>query len=495
MADSEKTTAKLGLNELGTSGLKHFSGQVYEEFSVKLQGPKGQKIYREMAYNSPIIHAMLFAVESLLRSVEWTVEAVSEEAADTEAAEFLEGCIDDMSLSWDDFISEVLSMLVYGWSYFEVVLKKREGDKGKGSKFDDGKVGWDKFAIRGQETLYRWEISDRGDIEGMWQYPQPGTPGDLPTELVFIPMVKSILFRTTSAKNNPEGKSVLRGAYRPWYFSKRIEEIEAIGLERDMAGMPVMWIPLNLLKETKTQEEQATFDYMKEIVQRTKRDEQEGLLLPLVYDDNGNKLYDFELMNTDSRRSFDTGAIIQRYMQQQAMTIMADFILLGHESVGSFALSSDKTELFAVALGAWLDNIEEQLQRHAVKSLFDHPRNKFDIDELPRLTHGDIEKPDLVSLGTYITSLAGAGATLFPDFELENMLREAGDLPPLSPEKFQEGVMAQQQQQEFGIGGEAPPEGEGVPPEMAPPEEAAPPDLKIVKASKLGKRPSIRKIG
>lgn len=485
-----------GTNELGVTGLKHFSGIIYEEFSTKLQGQRGRTVYREMSTNSPIIHAMLFAVESLLRSVAWKVEPVSEDAHDTEAAKFLESCVDDMEHTWDDFISEILSMLVYGWSYFEVVYKKREGDKGKGSDHDDKRIGWHKFAHRAQDTLYRWEIDDKGKILGMHQYPQPGSPTDYPAEVVFLPMNKSMLFRTTSVNNNPEGRSVLRGAHRPWYFSKRIEEIEAIGLDRDMAGMPIARVPIGLLSSDRSPEEEQTFNYIKDVVTRVKQDEQMGIIWPKALDDNGNDLYEFDLLSTNSRRAFDTGSIIQRYMQQQAMTIMADFILLGHEATGSFALSSDKTELFAVALGSFLDSIEETLHRQATKPLF--ALNDFNVDEIPRLIHGDIEKPDLAALGAYVQALAGAGATLFPDFELENVLREAGDLPPLDAEKFQEGMAVQQPG--FGFGED----GQPIPPEMAPPDEApaavsppptpsTPPNLQVVKGVAVRDRPSIRK--
>ena len=53
---------------------------------------------------------------------------------------------------------------------------------------------------------------------------------------VVIPMEKCLLFRTQTHKNNPEGRSILRNAYRSWYFKKRIEEIEGVGIERDLAG-------------------------------------------------------------------------------------------------------------------------------------------------------------------------------------------------------------------------------------------------------------------
>ncbi len=461
-------------NELGKSGLKHFGGTLYEEFLPQLVGDKGRAVYLEMSQNSPVIGAMLFAVESLLRSVEWEIDPVSQDSADVEAAEFLEECKEDMSHTWEDFISEILSHLIYGWSYFEVVMKKRDGEKKGGvnlnsgkskpasSKFDDGRIGWRKFALRSQDTLYRWEIDPQGGIMGMWQYPVPSTPtfqrgagGGF--ETVFIPISKALLFRTTSTKNSPEGRSILRSAYRPWYYSKRIEEIEAVGMDRDLVGMPVGKIPIELLSKDATADQKATLAYITEVITKTKRDEQEGIIWPKVIDpDTGSDLFEIELLTSGGRRTFDTGAVIQRYMQQQAMTIMADFILLGHESVGSFALSSDKTELFAVALGAWLDGIEEILNRHAVPSLFD--LNNFDIEEYPKFRHGDIEKPDIQMIGGYIQSLASSGAQLFPDIELENRLRGYADLPEVDEEERDRMMMESSAGSFFGGDGASVPQ-------------------------------------
>src|SRR5205823_5722858 len=100
----------------------------------------------------------------------------------------------------------------------------------------------------------------------------------------------------------------------------------------------------------------------------------------------------------------------------------ADFILLGHENVGSFALSSDKTDLFAVALGTYLDVIEDTFNRYAVPRLFE--LNNMNLENLPEVKHGDIEQPDLAELGAYIAALVQAGAPLFPDTDLEKYLRE-----------------------------------------------------------------------
>lgn len=434
----------VGRQELGRTGLKQYSGNLYEEFLPALQGQRGVRVYNEMLNNSPIVGSMLFAIEALLRSVDWEVEPISDDESDMETAEFVAQNMDDMENSWEDFISEVLSMLPFGWSYFEMVFKRRKGIKSKTdtSQFDDGRIGWKKFGFRAQESLFHWDFGPHGEIKGMWQYPVPGAPFDNSASTVFLPMNKCMLFRTTSHKNNPEGKSVLRTAYRPWYISKSIEEFEAIGIERDLAGMPIAKVPISLLSSDRTDQETQTYNYIKDIVTRVKMDQQMGIIWPNEYDDQNNKVFEFDLISAPARRAADTGGIIQRYMQQMAMTVMADFILLGHENVGSFALSSDKTELFSVALGSWLDSIAEIINRQAVRPLID--LNGFNTERgYPRVVHGDIETPDLQMLGAYVQQLAASGVPLFPDLTLENALRQAADLPLADPEE-REQILSQQ---------------------------------------------------
>lgn len=412
------------LSQIGSTGLEHYDGRIYEEFLPTLRGMKSVKIYQEMQHNDPIVGAILFAVEMLIRQVEFRVQPASDNSADVEMAEFVESCMDDMDMTWQETISEIISMLVYGWSYHEIVYKVRKGnnkDVDKMSRFDDGKIGWGKLPIRSQDTLYKWAFDDNGGIVGMWQQAPPRW------ELVFIPMEKALLFRTSSVKNNPEGRSVLRNAYRPWYFKKRIEEIEGIGIERDLAGLPVAFVPPDIMADDASPQEKAVFNSVKDIVRNVRRDEQEGVVFPAIYDDNGNKLYDFQLMSTGGSRQFDTDAIINRYDQRIAMTILADFILLGHEGVGSFALSSTKTHLFSVALGAWLNSIVSVFNRFAIPRLF--KLNGFKVENLPKLVCGDIESIPLTELGEYISKLSGAGVDLFPDDELKKYLLKIANLP------------------------------------------------------------------
>lgn len=415
---------RVDLQELGRTGLELMSGYVYEEFLPELQGQRAIQVYQEMSSNDPVVGSILHAIEMLIRQVEWRVEPAGQSLEDLEAAYFLESCLEDMEMTWEETIAEILSMLVYGWSYHEIVYKIRQGDSREpayNSRYNDGRVGWRGFPIRAQSSLYEWQFADNGKVLGMVQQAPPDY------QLRIIPIDKALLFRTTSHKNNPEGRSVLRSAYRPWYFKKHIETIEGIGIERDLAGLPIAWVPPELLSANASPDDRAILESIKRIVTNVRRDEQEGIVFPLVYDENGNKLYDFALLSTGGTRQFNTDAVIARYDQRIAMTVLADFILLGHEHVGSFSLASSKTHLFSVALGTWLNEIASQFNRVAIPRLF--RLNNFAVGRLPKLVPGDIEVPNLTELGDYITKLSGAGMDLFPNEKLEEYLRRAANLP------------------------------------------------------------------
>lgn len=413
------------MRELGATGLEQYSGYIYEEFLTELTGERKIEVYKEMRDNDPVIGAILFAIEKLIRQVDWKVKPYSTDQEDLKKADFLESCMKDMDMTWEELISEVLSMLVFGWSFFEIVYKRRLGqerkNKGKRSRFKDGLIGWEKFSIRSQDTLYKWVFDDNGKVKAMKQIPPPRF--DIRT----IPIDKALLFRTTSQKNNPEGRSILRNSYRPWYFKKNIEAIEGIGIERDLAGLPVAYVPPEIMDSEASSEEKAIYNKIKEIVTNIRRDEQEGIVFPQIFDDNGNKQYDLELMSSGGSRQFDTSQIIERYDKRIAMTVMADFILLGQSDTGSYALSADKTDLFTTAIKTWLDSIAAVFNRKAVEKLF--KVNGFKLERLPKITAGKIRKISLEDLSNYINNLAQAGAPLFPDEDLENYLRNVADLP------------------------------------------------------------------
>ncbi len=403
--------------EYGQTGLFRFNtGWIYEEFLSELQGRRGIEVYKEMAENDDVIGAILFATEMLMRQCKWSIQNAGNTQEDLAAAEFVRSCMNDMEETWSDFISEVLSFLTYGWSYHEIVYKRRMGNTQNPetrSKYSDGLIGWRKLPIRSQDTLWEWKYDERDNLIGLVQCAPPQY------EQVFIPLEKALHFKTKSRKGNPEGRSILRNSYRNWYFKRRIQEIEGIGIERDLAGLPVLVAPEGVdIWSDEYREELAKAE---NIVRSVRRDEREGIVLS-----NG---WQFTLTSTGGRRQFDTNQIIERYDTRMAMTVLADFVLLGHQAVGSFALSSDKTELFSVALGAFLDLICETFNNQAIPRLININGKCFaGITDYPILVHGDIETQDLAQLGEFVSKMVGIGA-ITPDENMEDYLRLAANLP------------------------------------------------------------------
>jgi hypothetical protein len=405
--------------EIGRIGQRRTGGVFYEEFLHELRGTRGIEVYREMSENDDVVGAILFAIEMLVRQTDWNIEAGGNSAKDREAAEFVESCMDDMQDTWIDTISEILSFLTYGWSFHEIVYKRRMGntkDPRTKSKYSDGLIGWRKLPIRAQETLYKWEYDDEDNLKGMVQMPPPDYG------LLTIPADKALLFRTKSRKNNPEGRSILRNAYRSWYFKRRIQEIEGIGIERDLAGLPVIYGPEGVdLWDDTLEENKRNRAGLEAMVRNIRRDEMEGVVLPYGYE--------LKLLSSGGTRQFDTNAIINRYDTRIAMTVLADFIFLGHDQTGSWALSSDKTELFAIAIGAFLDIICETFNSQGIPQLIDINGDHFSgITDYPRMTHGDIEDADITKVASFIKDMTGIGV-LVPDDGLEDYIRQVGHLP------------------------------------------------------------------
>lgn len=421
------------LTEIGHTGLRQYNGYIEEEFLKNLKWPQCSKIYKEMADNDPIVGAMLFAVEMLIRGVKWKFEPASSSQEDLDRADFATTCLNDMEKPWSETINDILSFIPYGFALHEQVYKKRLGRRNPNkkfrSKYNDGKWGWRKLPTRAQESITRWEFDEDGDLAGAWQLPFGSS------KEVFIPVERFLLFRVNSRRDNPESKSAIRNAYRPWYMKKSIEELEGIGIERDLAGLPVIFLPPEYMAPDADANQKALYNMCVKIVTDVRQNEQAGLILPQAFDERGNKLFDFQLLNSGGQRQFDTSTIIKRYNSNIAQTILADFILMGQTSVGSFALSDNKTSMFAAAIGAWLNSIADVFNSKAIPDLFE--LNSDFPEEYPKLCYEDIETLPLKDLADFFYKMVSVGAVT-PDGELENYLRNQASAPTVDLNTLEE---------------------------------------------------------
>lgn len=415
---------------LGVSGLRRYGPYIYEDFLPELRWPGAGRVYQEMADNDAVIGAVMYLAEMLIRGCTWEVKAKGKTPVDIEAANFLHECMHDMDMSWANTICEILSMLVYGFSFHEIVYKVRRGPNETSSKYhskySDGRIGWRRLPCRAQTSFAEWEFDDEGNVTAFVQRCEP----DFNT--IRIPMSKGLLFRTRVSKDNPEGKSMLRNAYRSWFFKKHFEEIEGIGIERDLAGFPVLTAPegLDLWNDSDSNMVRLKADAEK-LVASVRRDGEEGILLP-----HG---WELKLLTSGSSRQINIGETIERYDNRIAITMLSDIILIGNNRTGSFALADTKQSLLAAALQAQVSNIADVFNAFAVPRLF--AMNDFPgLVELPEIVPSGIQMPSVQEVALMLRAM---GLNIAKDKDLLTHLWHIMGFPSLSDQTFEDVYASQ----------------------------------------------------
>jgi hypothetical protein len=446
--------------EIGSAGYQtDWSGNIMRTALRELNGRDGRERLHEMRDTDPVAGAVVTAIELLCRGVGWSVEPADESAGAQEEAEFVEGVfLEDMSHSFDDMITDAMSMVVFGWSWIETVYKRRVGpdekDPALRSDFDDGRIGIRKMVGRSQLTLKRWELDETGGVQAFVQEVEGKPQG------VRIPIERGLLFRTAREMGSPEGRSALRAAYLAFRARRHVEQIELVGIERELTGLPRVRVPAALMtpindNPTAEANRQAAYDKFVAIARDLKKNEQGGLIYPSDpwFDAEGKPSslpqYDVDLITSGGTRSIDTNGTINRLAWDIFRVAMAGQMMLGATSAGSFALSKDKSDLFVACITWYVDVIQDTINRHQISRLWD--LNGLDHRLKPKLVHGAVAQVDLDALANFVAKISGAGVPIAGDLITENTLREAANLPQIDQEVFDERAEQERQEQELAL--------------------------------------------
>ena len=422
--------------EIGSSGLANPLGLIRDDFYKELEYPLAARTFKNMTYH-PAVSSAITVIEDTIRRVTWSVEPPKEGDVPEERVQFINTCKDDMDRPWTEYIQEFLSILSYGFSVNEKVWKRRT-KKNQKSRFDDGLIGWKKLPTRNQASIKRWVWDEDGrDLIGVIQDLSQVKGGSLryniTGQLVGIPRNKFLHFRHNAQLDNPEGNSPLKQAFIPWTYLTTIEEYEAVGVSRDMNGMPMIKLPPEYMAENASDDKKAVFEYMKQVVRNINANEQSGLVFPKFVDpDTKQDAFEFELVGTQGSKSYDTDAIIRRYEQKILMTFLADVLLMGHGSTGSFSLATEKSSLLSVKVSAVLDQIVDVINTDLIPHTF--RMNGWDDTHTPKITYDSFDPTSLDEVGKLIQRTVSVGA-MSVDEPLSDKLRELIEVGPADPSK------------------------------------------------------------
>lgn len=375
---------------IGAPGLLAYGGRINDEYDARLRGDRLLKTYTEMG-NDATIRSFLFAFDVLARAAGHRFEPSGETLQANQIADFFTDALDDMDGSFSDTESEILTCLQYGFSLFELIYKRR----------DDGKIGWSRWAPRAQETVWEWLWDSEWNVTGIIQNAPPSY------QMATIPVERLLHFTVQPRKQNPMGASLLRAAYDSWYFTKHIQKIEAIGIERDLAGLPVIGIP-----DAAYRNETEVANWLA-VGSDLRRDERAAVIKPNIFDDKGNAMYTVELLSTGGSRQIDTDPILARYERKMLRAVLADFLTLGDTGVGSYALGISRADLFLDAAKAVLTGIEDTINISAIPRLM--ALNGMPPELAPRFVFNEITQRDTQSFANTIAILATAGVVDITD--------------------------------------------------------------------------------
>tara|TARA_R100001086_G_scaffold134472_1_gene69950 strand:- start:2317 stop:3765 length:1449 start_codon:yes stop_codon:yes gene_type:complete len=437
---AKKLSASESKQILGIEGDNTRNGQIRaDEFLPTLRGRRAMRKYREMRDNDSTVGAVMYATEQMLRDVPMNIIPADDSEAAEEGVTFLNSVFEDMDHTLDDHIAEALSYLTYGFSWFEVVYKKREGPNAsslaKRSKYSDGYMGVRKIATRAPWTVSRFEVDEKtGDLLGVYQSEGYSLGRD------YIPLRKSLYYRTTAINGDVSGRSVLRNAYTAYERLKEIQQYEAIGIERELAGIPVISVPSSYFDPDATEAQQAALEKFKKIGRDLKFNEQGYILKPSdTYpgkegEPSNIPLVSFELLSSGGTRAIEIDPVVKRYQHDIARSILAEFIMLGSSEKGSYALSKSKTDLYLRALESYIQMIADVLNKQLVQTLWE--LNGFPLETMPKIKAGDVAPHDLKELGSYLRNLNGADINLSGQPDIVDALLLNAELPPLNREEY-----------------------------------------------------------
>jgi hypothetical protein len=435
-------------SEMGSTGLAFNRGEILEEMKKDLAFPYAAHTYKLMTYDSAVSSA-LGIIEVLVSRADWKVEPPDNaNAEDLVRTEHINSMMGDMDRNWGEYIQEFLSYLIYGHSDHEMVFKRRKGRKPNNkynSKYDDGLFGWAKLPVRSQSTIDKWIFDPKkSEFVGLRQnlslvdrqgYYVNGGTYKVEKQERLIPFTKLLRFRWNPKRDNPEGQSPLRGCYISWKYKTTIEEYEAVGVSRDLAGLPVIDLPPEYMAADASDDKKAVYEYMKDLIRNISANQSAGVIMPKFVDAGSKEnLFGFRLEGVSGGKSYDTSQIISRYENKILMSFFADILKMGQDSVGSFALSDNKNNLLAFMVESQLQLLADVLNEQLITTTF--RINGWDASDkrLPKFTFSDIEDIDLEAVSKYVQRIVAVGAVEV-DKPMSDKLREIIDLPPADPAK------------------------------------------------------------
>jgi hypothetical protein len=191
-----------------------------------------------MVRDDASVRVSLRAGKAPVLGAEYYVQPFSKDPLDVSIAEFVEfNLFHGMTITWIKFLEQALTMYEAEKSVFEPVWELREWAPKKSSAGANRKqyTMLRKLAFRPPLTLGKVTYDDNGGPVSI-AHTAIGATGN--STQVDLPIEKLLVFTFDQQGGGLEGMSILRSAYKHWFYKDKFYAIDAIQKEHHGIGVP-----------------------------------------------------------------------------------------------------------------------------------------------------------------------------------------------------------------------------------------------------------------
>jgi hypothetical protein len=405
------------LTELGSSMPSPWTAFVRMEYNEELRGLNGLRLYDKMRRNDGTVRGTLRLVKTPVLAANWYMKPAGDTSLDKKKAEFAwRNLTKWQETTWAQFLTECLLCLDFGYYFFEKCFAR--GEDVTSDPMAKGKVVWKKFAPRHPMDVKEWAYDEHGVPYGVVMYNQGG-PMTIQNGMVSmqtpllqeqkIPYEKLVVVSFDKEGGNVEGISILRTAYKHWYYKEGLYKIDAIQKERHGIGVPIIKLPVSFKDTDKRLAD--------ELGRNLRTNERAHIVLPPGWELLFAKLEGQPVNALESADHHD---------KQIRANVLAPFM-----DTASTTKEEDQA-MFLKGTRFIADVVIDTINKHAIPQLIDYnwSRTGSGYPELKARRIG--EQADWRTMSFAVRNYVGAGI-IVPDDKLEEEIREEMGLPPADP--------------------------------------------------------------
>ena len=372
------------------------------EYNPYLQGRYGMSVYNRMMREDGQVDGVVDMIKQPILGCEWFVDSDNEEAK-----AFVEENLgldpQRKNLNFNKFITESLTFLEFGFCLFEKTFEMR-----------DGRQYLHSLSYRPQPSIegFKFDDMDGGsDFDAAVQiiklYPVK--------ETVDIPRMNLVYFGPKVIGQDFWGKSVLRSAYKHWFYKEELYQIDAVAHDRFGVGIPKGRYPEKATKRAR--------DNFNKTLKNLRSHQQS--YISMSKGPTEQESFDIEMLKLEASGRLDPMPTIEHHNAEIAKSVLVLFMDLGTSQTGSRATSMTLADVFYHGLIGYVNHMRDVINREVVTPLVEY---NFGSDINIKIDYANLQKKSISTLAADLDKL-GVRNFVTPDFKLEQFLRRRAELP------------------------------------------------------------------